>query len=159
MSYRIEALPLAPFQHLFALNDAALALIGARRMVADAPNSAPCRVSLIDAAPGETLILAHHDHLTDETSPYRQGGPVFVREAAEQSAPFIGCVPDQIARRLLSARAFDAETMMLDADVVEGAELDARLRQWFADPAVEQVQIHTARRGCYLAKACRQPSR
>lgn len=87
MPYRIEALPLAPFQPLFILDDAALAAIGARRMIADRPNSAPCRVSLVDAEPGETLILVHHDHVTDPTSPYRQGGPVFVREKPSRANP------------------------------------------------------------------------
>ena len=38
MTFRIRALPLAPFRPLFALDDAALAGLGARRMVADAPN-------------------------------------------------------------------------------------------------------------------------
>jgi hypothetical protein len=156
MSYRIEALPLAPFLPLFALDDIALAAVGARRIIADSPNSAPCRVSLIDAAPGEALILVHHDHLTDPASPYRQGGPVFVREAAEDSAPFLDTVPELLTRRLLSARAFDRASMMLEADVVEGVDLDARLRAWFADAAVDQVQIHTARRGCFLARAVRQ---
>lgn len=156
MTYRIEALPLTPFRALFTLDDDALIAIGARRMIADAPHSAPCRVSLIDAEPGEALILVHHVHLPDETSPYRQGGPVFVREAARQAAPLVDAVPEQLSRRLLSARAFDADAIMLDADLVEGTDLDARLHHWFADPAVDQVQIHTARRGCYLARAVRQ---
>ena len=58
--------------------------------------------------------------------------------------------------RLLSARVYDRDAMMLDADVVEGADLDSRLRDWFADPAVTQIHIHTARRGCYMARAVRQ---
>lgn len=155
MTYRIEALPLEPFAPLFALSDAELEAIGARRMIADAPNSAPCRVSLEDAAPGEALILVHHDHLTNAGSPYRQGGPVFVREAAVRAEARRGSAPEMLTRRLLSARAFDADQMMLDADVLEGSDLEKRLEVWFADPAVDQVQIHTARRGCYLARAVR----
>lgn len=156
MTYRIEALPLAPFTCYFAMTDAELAEVGGRRVICDAPDSAPCRVSLTDAAPGETLILVNHHHLPDPASPYRQGGPVFVRESAAPAAPFIDAVPDQLTSRLLSVRAFDAASMMLDADVVEGAALDARLRDLFGDPVVDQVQIHTARRGCYMARAVRQ---
>lgn len=156
MTYRIQALPLEPFTRFFAMSDDQLAEVGGRRMIADTPNSAPCRVSLIDAAPGEALVLVPYEHLPDAGSPYRQSGPVFVREAAVEAAPFVGSVPDQISRRLLSVRAFDGAAMMLDADVVEGVDLDARLRHWLADPAVDQVQIHTARRGCYLARAVRQ---
>lgn len=156
MTYRIEALPLEPFARYFPMTEAELAEAGARRMIAETPNSAPCRVSLIDAEPGEVLILVSHEHLPEPSSPYRQGGPVFVREAAQAAAPVVDAVPDQLARRLLSVRAFNAASMMLDADVVEGVDLDGRLRDLFRDPAIDQVQIHTARRGCYLARAMRQ---
>jgi len=155
MTYAIQALPLAPFAPLFALSDAALIALGARRMIADSPHSAPCRVSLVDADPGDRLILTHHLHLDAPASPYRAGGPVFVRETAVEAAPVIGAVPDLLGRRLLSARVYDADGMMTDADVVEGKDLDARLRLWLADPVTAQVQLHTARRGCYLARAVR----
>ena len=153
MSFRIHALPLAPFQPLFAMDDAALMNIGARRMVADAPHAAPCRVSLADAEPGERLILLNHRHLEAAASPYRSGGPIFVREAAVEAAPAADEIPDMLARRLLSARAYDADWMMTDADVVEGRDLAGRLAGWFADPAVSTIHLHTARRGCFLAMA------
>ncbi|GLS01480.1 hypothetical protein GCM10007859_14950 [Brevundimonas denitrificans] len=153
MTFRITSLPLAPFQSLFALDDAALAALGARRMIADAPNSAPCRISLADAEPGEALILLNHRHLEDPSSPYRAEGPIFVREAALEARPAPGEVPDILGRRLLSVRAYDADWMMTDADVVEGRELGDRLMQWFADDRVDRIHVHTARRGCYLAEA------
>lgn len=155
MTWRIEALPIEPFTACFSMTDAELVAVGARRIIADAPESAPCRVSLRDAEPGERLILINHDHLPEPSSPYRAGGPIFVRETATEAAP-MAMIPDMLSRRLLSARAYDVHAMMLDADVMEGADLDARLHQWFADPAVDQVHIHTARRGCYLARAVRQ---
>lgn len=156
MTWRIEALPIEPFTRYLTMTDAELVEVGARRMIADAPNSAPCRVSLRDAEVGDALILINHAHLADPSSPYRQAGPIFVREVAEQSPVFVGEVPDMVATRLISARVFDGDAMMLDADVVPGADLGSRLDQWFADPAVDQVQIHTARRGCYVARAVRQ---
>ena len=155
MSFRIRPLPLAPFQPLFAMDDADLLRIGARRMVADAPQAAPCRVSLADADPGERLILLNHRHLDAPASPYRSEGPIFVREAAVEAEPAAGEVPDMLARRLLSARAYDIDWMMTDADVVEGRDLAGRLQAWFADPAVSIVHLHTARRGCYMAAARR----
>lgn len=155
MNFRIRPLPLAPFQPLFAMDDADLLEIGARRMVADAPHAAPCRVSLADADPGERLILLNHRHLDAAASPYRSEGPIFVREAAVEAEPAAGEVPDMLARRLLSARAYDIDWMMTDADVVEGRDLAGRLQAWFADPAVSIVHLHTARRGCYMAAARR----
>jgi len=151
MSFRIHPLPLAPFQPLLDMDDAALIRIGARRMVADAPHAAPCRVSLADAEPGERLILLNHRHLDIAASPYRSEGPIFVREAAVEVAPAPGEVPDMLERRLLSVRVYDADWMMTDADVVEGRHLAGRLEAWFADPAVSTVHLHTARRGCFMA--------
>lgn len=155
MTFRIHPLPFAPFAPLVALDDAALEGLGARRMTADATHSAPCRVSLSDAAPGEALILLNHRHLDAPTSPYRSEGPIFVREAATEAALEPGQVPDMLARRLLSVRAYDADSMMIDAEVVEGADLAIQLDDWFVDPAVARIQIHTARRGCFMAEARR----
>lgn len=155
MSFRIHPLSLAPFRPLFGMGDDALRAIGARRVVADAPHAAPCRVSLTDAAPGERLILASHRHLDAPTSPYRGEGPVFVREGAVEADPAIGEVPDMLARRLLSARAYDADWMMIDADVVDGRDLPGRLETWLANPAAVAIHLHTARRGCFMAAAVR----
>lgn len=155
MTFRITSLPLAPFKALFGLDDHALLAIGARRMVADAPHSAPCRVSLADAEPGESLILLNHRHLDVPASPYRSEGPIFVREAAVETRPAPGVVPDMLSRRLLSARTYDADWMMTDADVVEGVDLALRLDAWFADETVVHIHLHTARRGCFMASAVR----
>lgn len=155
MSFRILPLPLEPFRPLFALDDAALKAMGARRVVADAPDSAPCRVSLTDANPGDRLILLTHRHLDHPASPYRSEGPIFVREAASEAAPAPGVMPDMLSRRLLSARVYDDDWMMTDADVVEGRDLAARLEAWFADEAVSRIHLHTARRGCFMAAARR----
>ena len=155
MSFRIHPLPLAPFQSLFDIGDDALLRIGARRMVADAPHAAPCRVSLADAEPGERLLLVNHRHLDVPASPYRGEGPIFVREGAVQAIPAAGEVPDMLGRRLLSARVYDADWMMTDADVVEGRDLAGRLEMWLADPAVTRIHLHTARRGCFMAMAAR----
>ena len=152
MTWTIHALPLTLFRAMFDLTDVELDALGARRMTADAPHAAPCRVSLKDATPGERLILVNHVHLDAPGSPYRQGGPVFVREAAREAAPTAE-VPDMLARRLLSVRAFDADALMIDAEVLDGRDLANWLDRAFADDAASRVQIHTARRGCFLAEA------
>lgn len=151
MSFRIHALPLAPFQPLFAFTEDALLATGARRMVADAPHSAPCRVSLADAAPGEALILLSHRHLDHPSSPYRAEGPIFVRQSAVEARPAPGAVPDMLGRRLISVRVYDADWMMTDAEVVEGRNLANWLTQSFADDRVARIHMHTARRGCFMA--------
>ena len=153
MTFRIHALPPAPFRPLFDLDDEALAAMGACRMIADAPHAAPCRVSLADAEPGERLLLVSHRHLDAAASPYRGEGPIFVREGAVEATLAAGEVPDMLGRRLLSVRVYDADWMMTDADVVEGRDLAGRLDSWFADAAVSRIHLHTARRGCFMAVA------
>src|SRR5690606_18772078 len=145
MSFRIQPLPLAPFRPLFDRDDGALLAIGARRMVADAPHAAPCRVSLTDAAPGERLILLNHRHLDAPASPYRGEGPIFVREAAVEAIPEPGEIPDMLARRLLSARVYDTDWMMIDADVVEGGKIAGRLGERCADLPAAPIRPHTSR--------------
>ncbi|HEV7229389.1 DUF1203 domain-containing protein [Brevundimonas sp.] len=155
MTYRIEALPVEPFAPLFDLSDAGLAAVGARRWTATHPGMAPCRVSLRDADVGERLILVNHAHLTDPTSPYRASGPIFVREAAARAEPEPECVPEMLSRRPLSIRVYDRRSMMIQGEVIAGADLDAALRRWFETPEVETVHVHFAPRGCYLARAVR----
>ena len=60
MSFRITGLPAENFTHLFALDDAELAALGAVRRTAEHP--APCRVSLTDATPGDEVILVNYEH-------------------------------------------------------------------------------------------------
>ncbi len=156
MTNRIEALPVAPFAPYFSMTEAELAAVGARRWIADAPGRAPCRVSLRDAAVGERLVLVHHAHMTDPSSPYRASGLIFVREAAVQAEPVGGKAPEMLRKRPLSLRIYDRRNMMLEGLVIDGTELDARLHEWFDHPAPQQVHIHFAPRGCYLARAVRQ---
>jgi len=157
MTYQIEALPLAPFAPYFAMSDEALAAVGARRWTADLPGRAPCRVSLQDADAGERLVLVNHAHLTDPGSPYRAAGPIFVREAAIEAEPVTGSAPEMLRKRPLSLRVYDGRNMMLEGEVIDGRDLDARLAHWFSLAATRQVHLHFAPRGCYLARAVRRP--
>jgi len=154
MTFRIIALDAAPFAPLFALSDAELEQRDiVRRVCTETPGS-PCRVSLADAEPGETLLLLPYEHLP-VASPYRSSHAIFVREGAVRAEPAPGEVPEVIVRRLISARAFDADGMMTDADVLPGTEVGALLGGWFADPAVVHVDLHNAKPGCFAARAVR----
>ena len=115
MAYAVTSLPAEPFAPLFSLDDEALAARGARRVIADAPLGFPCRVSLGDARPGETLILVHYEHQPAAT-PFRASHAIFVREGVAPVAT-VDAVPPALRRRLLSLRAFDAHDMMVAADI------------------------------------------
>lgn len=113
MSFRIRGLSSEPFIPLFALDEDALAARGIQRIVADEPGSAPCRINLEDAEPGERLLLLSHPHQPAAT-PFRQSGPIFVREGARQAYDQVDAIPSAFARRTLSARGYDREGMMIE---------------------------------------------
>jgi uncharacterized protein DUF1203 len=150
MAFQIHGLPAAPFQPLFALDDAALAAHHAVRRVADSSPGYPCRVSLRDAAPGEQLVLVHYEHHA-VASPFRASHAIYIREHAEPAVLGVGAVPAMLRTRLLSLRAFDAAGMLLEADVVDGRELDPALERMVQRAAY--VHIHFAKPGCYAARA------
>lgn len=151
MTFQISALPDDLFGPWFAMDDDALRQRGARRYVADRRPGFPCRVSLEDAAPGETLILVPYTHL-DTDSPYRASGPVFVREGARRATPAVNEVPHLLRLRPLSVRAYDRGSLMVAADVVDGRELEQAIDRLFGDERVEFLHVHYAKPGCY---ACR----
>lgn len=150
--FRISALPIKPFAPLFALDEPALAERQARRIIADGP--APCRVSLTDAGPGDTLILTNYEHQRADT-PFRASHAIYVREGAVQAHPQAGEVPEQLRLRMLSLRGFDAEGMMRAADLADGPALEDGIAALFIDPAVVYIHLHFAKQGCYAARVDR----
>ena len=123
MAFRITGLSPEPFRRLFGLPDDELARQSVKRYVADRPQAFPCRIEMRDAAPGETVLLLNHVCQPADT-PYRASHAIFVREGAAVAYDQIDDVPAVMRARLLSLRAFDADGMMLDADVVEGAAIE-----------------------------------
>lgn len=149
MSYRITGLDPTPFRDLHFLSDDALAEKGVRRVRIESKHAAPCRLSLDDAEIGEAVLLLNYEHQPANT-PYRQQGPIFVRES-EQRFEGIGVIPPALARRPLSLRGFDGEDMMIEADLAEGADVRPLIERIFANPNVAYIHAHYARRGCYAA--------
>ena len=148
--FRIAGVEPERFAHLFTASEAELAAAGARRVVADGPGF-PCRVSLIDAAAGEELVLVPFRH-HDVESPYRASGPVYVRRDARAAARFADEVPEVLLRRLLSVRAYDQRGDLVEAEVVPGAELAPLIERWFARGEIAYLHAHNARPGCFAAR-------
>lgn len=153
MSFRIAGLDPAPFAHLHALSDDELSARGVVRMRIEAKHSAPCRISLDDAEIGERVLLINYTHQPAET-PYRQQGPIFVRETHAR-ADIADAIPPALQRRTLSLRGFDAMHMMIEADLVEGADAATLIERFFANEDVAYIHAHYARRGCFAATITR----
>ena len=148
MSFRIRGLSAEPFRHLYGLDEAALAEEGVRRYFVDKSPGFPDRVSMRDAEVGETALLINYvSHPVD--SPYRTSYAIFVREGAEERYDAVGEVPPVMRRRLLSLRGFDADGMLIEADVVEGSEVEGLIARQFENPRVAYIHAHNARHGCY----------
>lgn len=147
-AFRLVALPKERFSAYFAMPEAELRQHGVHRMVVDDKPGYPCRVSLVDAEIGETVVLLPFLHHDVET-PYRAGGPIFVREHAKTAAPGVGEVPVMFRHRLLSLRGYTAEGMMAAAKVAPGAELEAAIAGLFAERDVAYLHVHNAGPGCF----------
>ncbi len=151
MSFVVTGLSPEPFAHLFNADEAALAAAGAIRYRADAKPGFPCRITLDDAEPGETVLLLNHEHQAADT-PYRARHAIFVREGAAAPARYETVLPPALAVRLLAIRAFDARDMMIDADIVEGADAVPLIERLLAAPNAAYLHAHYARRGCFAAR-------
>ncbi|MGH6632628.1 DUF1203 domain-containing protein [Sphingopyxis sp.] len=150
MTYSIQGLSPEPFIPLFALDDAGLAAINARRVIATADRGFPCRISLEDAKAGEALILLHHTS-HDVATPYRSAYAIYVRPGVE-AATWRDEVPPVFEGRPLALRAFDAEAMLRTARLVGPGEADAAIRDLFADDAISYIDAHNAAHGCFAAR-------
>lgn len=153
MSFRITGLAPDLFSELFGLTDSQLKTRNAVRVIAQENGGYPCRISLCDAAPGEELILTHYQHHYVD-SPFRASHAIYVRPGREQFDR-IDTVPEQLRTRLLSLRAFDANAMLVDADVVDGKALEPLIQRLFADQRAAYLHIHFAKPGCYAARVDR----
>lgn len=151
MTYRIIGLSPEPFRPLYGLPDEELARRGARRLIVDNKPGFPDRIELRELEPGEAAILVNYVHQPADT-PYRASHAIFVREWAETSYDATGAIPEVMRRRPLSLRAFDADHLMIDADVVDGKAAESVVERFLADPAVAYIQAHYAKRGCYAAR-------
>jgi Protein of unknown function (DUF1203) len=151
MSFRITGLPAEKFSHLFSLDDAELAKLGAVRRTAQHP--APCRVSLTDARPGDEVILTNYEHLPVD-SPYRMRFAIYVRNG-EETYDAIDSVPEQLRSRTLAVRSFDKDGMMVDRELAEGTHLEPAIERLLGDPRAAYLHVHYAAPGCYAARVDR----
>jgi len=151
MSFRITGLSPEPFRSLFGLPDEELAMRGVKRCVVDKNPGFPDRIEMRDAAVGETVLLLNHTCQPADT-PYRATHAIFVREGAAKTYDAVGQVPEAMRGRLLSLRAYDADGMMIDADIVEGNEIEPVIERLFSNSGVSYIHAHNAKRGCYSGR-------
>jgi hypothetical protein len=154
VTYRIEGLPSDAYADLLGLTDVELARRGARRVTADSKPGFPCRVTLEDAEPGESLILFNHvSH--DVPTPFRSVYAIYVREEAGAPACFVDEPPPVFAGRALGLRGFDTEGMLRGALLALPGESDSKIRELFERPEIASIHAHNAAAGCFAARIVR----
>ena len=151
MSFRISGLDPALFRHLYDLSDDELARLNARRYVVDSKPGFPDRIGIRDLEPGESVLLVNYVHQPAET-PYRASHAVFVREGADEQYEAVDEIPEAIRTRMISLRAFDETGEMIDADLVDGREIEPLIARYLANPGIAYLHAHYAKRGCYAAR-------
>ena len=73
-------------------------------------------------------------------------------ENAEAAFDAVDEVPEAMRRRMISLRGFDAEHMLVKAELADGKALAGPVALLFADPKVAYIQAHYAAPGCYAAR-------
>jgi uncharacterized protein DUF1203 len=152
--FRISGLPLEQFIPWFRFTDAELASRNAARQICDKSPGFPCRVSLVDAVPGEKVILLPYRHHA-VAGPYQSSGPIFVREAATPARLDMNEVPEVVRLRLMSIRAYDNQGMMVASEVIEGRDIEKQIETLFTDEQINYLHLHNARAGCYSCRVDR----
>jgi len=151
MSFVITGLSPEPFRHLFGLPDEVLRERNIIRRVAEAKPGYPCRITLQDAEPGETLLLLNHESHSAAT-PYASRYAIYVREAAGEAATYRNELPPVFAGRPIALRLFSSDGMLLGADMGRGEELTAKIEAAFARADVAYIHAHNAMHGCFSAE-------
>jgi hypothetical protein len=151
MDFRITGLPAQQFAHFAAMTDEQLHAHGARRYKVDAPDMFPDRIALRHGRIGESVLLVNYMHQS-ANSPYRASHAVYVLEGERDTFDAVNTVPEVIRPRLISLRAFDANAMMVDADVAEGACIEPVIQRLLGRESVSYLHAHFAKRGCFAAR-------
>jgi hypothetical protein len=151
MSFIVTGLPIETFRPLFGLSDEALAERGVVRVTAKADGRYPCRVSLEDAAPGDTLLLANFESHSAPT-PYRSAYAIYVNEAATETRQLEDELPPVLRGRPIALRVFDAAGMLIAAELALHDNVRQALERQLADPACAYIHAHNAAAGCYAAR-------
>lgn len=152
MSFIVSGLAAEPFRPLFGLPDEALATRGILRRAVDAKPGFPCRITLEDADPGETVLLLNYEHQAADT-PFRARHAIYVREGDHEPRRTVDEVPPALrVRAHISLRAFDDAGMLRAAEVAPGSDLEPAIARLLARPEVAYLHAHYAAMGCYAAR-------
>ncbi|MCC3771868.1 DUF1203 domain-containing protein [Streptomyces sp. UNOC14_S4] len=140
----------------------------ARQPFTDPEGGAPLRCCLRRSSAGERIVLVSYAPLRRwaaemdaDPGPYDECGPVFIHATDCAGPASRTAYPAEIhgARRVL--RAYDARGHILGGTLLEipgdrASEVDAALRDVFADPTVALVHVRAVEFGCFMVEVRRE---
>jgi len=151
MSFIISGLSAEEFQPLFGLSDEALKARGVIRKTVSAKPGFPCRITLENAEPSETvLLLNYQSHKAD--SPYRSSYAIFIRENASAAQTFTDELPPVFKGRPIALRIFDKGGMLISADLDMAGDVAEKIERAFDNRDAAYIHAHNAMHGCFAAE-------
>lgn len=154
IDFQIKGLDRDQFLPYFDMSESELGSAGVYLFQADKSPFYPCRVSLVDAEPGEQVLALSYRHL-NVSSPYNATGPIFIRANAIECRPEVNEVPEMLRHRQLSVRGYSGAHRMIEADTAEGRQIETVLTRQFHNEHVKYIQIHNAGPGCFNCSVTR----
>lgn len=151
MSFTITGLSPAEFAPLFALTDEELQQRGVIRKTATSKPGFPCRVTLEDAEPGESVLLLNYESHKAAT-PYRSAYAIYVREGATDAARFENALPPVFEGRPLALRRFNKDGHLVGASLALDGDAKDKIEEAFSDENVAYIHAHNAAHGCFAAE-------
>ena len=131
MSPAMTGLLRQDFAYPSGLSDKVLCLQNIMRKTVDAKPGSPCRITLQDAEPGETVLpLSYQSH--DVPAPCALRSAVYVREAAAQAAAYRDELPPVFADRPVALRLFNQDAMLVGADMSFNPGVKGKIEAAFA---------------------------
>jgi Protein of unknown function (DUF1203) len=116
-------------------------------VVADSPRGYPCRHCLRFAQLGERVVLFPYQSIPPG-HPYSETGPIFVHvEPCERYAATHEYPADFRNGRVM--RAYNSTFDMIDAEVIDGSELESVIEKLFQNPETAFVDARSVTRGCF----------
>lgn len=122
-------------------------------ITAESPGSSPCRHCLRWAQPGEDVILFPYAAIPSG-HPYSETGPIFVHAENCQRYSRIDEYPAEF-RNGRVFRAYDLNYNLIDAQVVDGRELELVIQKLFENPETAFVDVRSVTHGCFTFRVQR----
>jgi len=148
MNFQVHGLNGSMFARYFEMSTSELEAHDAYLFEADECPCYPCRVSLVDAQVGETVLALSFKH-HNAKGPYHSSGPIFIRKNAVNANLSVQEIPKMLRHRELSVRGYNARSLMIEGGTVFGEKLETVIVQQLSNSEVDYIHIHNAGPGCF----------